>query len=118
MFSDEEKNEIYRKYKLSEEEHMELYGKIKKIWTMDKTPVDNPVAVIVGGQTGAGKTGLIIYSKKMFADGNVVVINSDEIKPFHPKSEEIAREYPGEYFPERRYGSSRPGDTGDEEQGY
>ena len=97
MFSDEEKNEIYRKYKLSEEEHMELYGKIKKIWTMDKTPVDNPVAVIVGGQTGAGKTGLIIYSKKMFADGNVVVINSDEIKPFHPKSEEIAREYPGEY---------------------
>ena len=58
MFSDEEKNEIYRKYKLSEEEHMELYGKIKKIWTMDKTPVDNPVAVIVGGQTGKRKTGL------------------------------------------------------------
>ena len=97
MFSDEEKREIYRKYKLSEEEHMELYGKIKRIWTMDKTPVDNPVAVIVGGQTGAGKTGLITYSKKMFADGNVVVINSDEIKPFHPRSEEIAREYPGEY---------------------
>ena len=97
MFSDEEKNEIYKKYKLSKEEHMKLYGKIKRIWTMNRTPVDNPVAVIVGGQTGAGKTGLISYSKKMFDDGNVVVINSDEIKPFHPKSEEIAREYPGEY---------------------
>lgn len=33
----------------------------------------------------------------MFEDGNVVIINSDEIKPFHPKSDEIAKKYPELY---------------------
>lgn len=33
----------------------------------------------------------------MFTDGNVIIINSDEIKPFHPQSEEIARLYPKLY---------------------
>lgn len=33
----------------------------------------------------------------MFSDDNVVIINSDEIKPFHPQSEEIARIYPKLY---------------------
>ena len=33
----------------------------------------------------------------MFMDENVIIINSDEIKPFHPQSEEIARLYPDMY---------------------
>ena len=92
-----EVEEILKEYKLSEEEHDELYDMIKRIWTADKFPVKNPIAVIIGGQTGAGKSGIISYSQKMFEDGNVVVINSDEIKPFHPKSEEIAKNYPELY---------------------
>lgn len=92
-----EVEEILKEYKLSEEEHDELYGMIKRIWTADKFPVKNPIAVIIGGQTGAVKSGIISYSQKMFEDGNVVVINSDEIKPFHPKSEEIAKNYPELY---------------------
>lgn len=94
---DKEVEKILNEYKLSEEEHNELYGMIKRIWTADKFPVKNPIAVIIGGQTGAGKSGIISYSQKMFEDGNVVVINSDEIKPFHPKSEEIAKNYPELY---------------------
>lgn len=89
--------EILNKYKLSEEEHNKYYDQIKKIFTSGKKPVDNPIAVIIGGQTGAGKTGIIGYSTKMFPDNNVVIINSDEFKPFHPKSEEIARLYPELY---------------------
>lgn len=92
-----EEAEILKKYKLTEKEHGRLYKMIKQIWTEDKFPVDNPIAIIIGGQTGAGKSGIIAYSKKMFFDDNVVVINSDEIKPFHPKSSEIAREYPQLY---------------------
>lgn len=92
-----EVEEILKEYKLSEKEHDELYDMIKRIWTADKFPVKNPIAVIIGGQTGAGKSGIISYSQKMFEDGNVVVINSDEIKPFHPKSEEIAKNYPELY---------------------
>ena len=53
--------------------------------------------MIIGGQTGAGKSGIIGYSTKMFTDENVIIINSDEIKPFHPKSEEIAKLYPDMY---------------------
>lgn len=89
--------EILKKYKLSEVEHEHYYDIIKRIYTSGKIPVENPIAVIIGGQTGAGKSGLIGYSTKMFTDGNVIIINSDEIKPFHPKSEEIAKLYPKLY---------------------
>ena len=92
-----DEEEILEKYKLSEEEHEFYYEIIKRTYTSGKTPVETPISVIVGGQTGAGKTGLIGYSSKMFSDGNVIIINSDEIKPFHPKSEEIARLYPKLY---------------------
>lgn len=92
-----EEQEILRKYKLSEQEHELYYKIIKRTYTSGKIPVQNPTAVIIGGQTGAGKSGLIGYSTKMFKDGNVIIINSDEIKPFHPQSEEIARLYPKLY---------------------
>lgn len=95
--SKEKIEELLNKYKLTQEEHDYLYNIIKRIWTSDKFPVENPIAIIIGGQTGAGKSGIISYSQKMFEDGNVVIINSDEIKPFHPKSEEIAKEYPELY---------------------
>ena len=89
--------EILKKYKLSKEEHDHYYEIIKRIYTGGKVPVEHPIAVIIGGQTGAGKSGLIGYSSKMFTDENVIIINSDEIKPFHPQSEEIAKLYPKLY---------------------
>lgn len=92
-----EEQEILKTYKLSEEVHDFYYEIIKRTYTSGKTPVENPISVIIGGQTGAGKSSIIGYSTKMFSDGNVIIINSDEIKPFHPKSEEIARLYPKLY---------------------
>lgn len=92
-----EEQEILQKYKLSQQEHDLYYKIIKRTYTSGKIPVQNPTAIIIGGQTGAGKSGLIGYSTKMFKDGNVIIINSDEIKPFHPQSEEIARLYPKLY---------------------
>ncbi len=92
-----DEQEILKRYKLTDEEHENYYEIIKRIYTSGKIPVKNPIAVIIGGQTGAGKSGLIGYSTKMFTDGNVIIINSDEIKPFHPQSEEIARLYPKLY---------------------
>lgn len=89
--------EILKKYKLAEDEHNEYYDTIKRIYIGGKTPQKNPIAIIVGGQTGAGKSGILGYSSKIFGDNNVIIINSDEIKPFHPKSEEIAKLYPQLY---------------------
>lgn len=97
QYSKDEEKEILEKYKLTKEEHDELYDIIKRTLTYDAYPVDNPISVIVGAQTGAGKTGILTYSQRMFEDDNVVTINSDEIKPFHPKSEEIAQKYPDLY---------------------
>ncbi len=89
--------EILKKYKLTKEEHDEYYQTIKRIYVGGKTPEKNPISIIVGGQTGAGKSGILGYSTKMFNKDNVIIINSDEIKPFHPKSEEIAKLYPDLY---------------------
>lgn len=85
--------EIVKQYKLTNEEHENIFEKIKEIYFFNKKPVKNPVAIIVGGQTGAGKTGLISYSQNQFKDDNVVIINSDDIKAFHPYGAEIAKKY-------------------------
>lgn len=92
-YSEKEIEEILKKYKLTEEEHEKYYQIIKRLWTTEQYPVEKPIAVIIGGQTGAGKSGIISYSKKMFPNNNVVIINSDEIKTFHPYGEEIASKY-------------------------
>ena len=86
-------DEIKKKYKLSDEEYNEKYNLIKKIFFKDKTSMNRPIAIIVGGQTGAGKGLLISNAKKQFEDDNVIIINSDEFKPFHPKASEIAEKY-------------------------
>lgn len=89
--------EILKKYKLSDEEHDRVYTTIKNVYTAHKFPVENPVCVIVGGQTGSGKSGILGYSQKLFADNNVIVLNSDEIKPYHPNETEIAKCHPDLY---------------------
>ena len=54
--------EILKKYKRTDEEHEEYYQTIKRIYVGGKTPQKNPVSIIVGGQTGAGKSGILGYS--------------------------------------------------------
>lgn len=97
QYTEQEEAEIKARYKLSDTEHQRIYEDIKRIWHTDPIPVEHPQAVIIGGQTGAGKTGMIGYSRNQFVDGNVVIINSDDLKPFHPQSSEIARLYPELY---------------------
>lgn len=88
---------VKRKYKLSDQEHKEIEEKIKVIMLFDKYPVETPKAIIDIAPPASGKTGLNGYGKEQFEDDNVVIINSDELKPFHPKIDEIAKLYP-EYY--------------------
>lgn len=88
---------VMRKYKLSEVEHNRIENNIKTIMLYNKFPVQHPKAIIDIAPPASGKTGLNGYGVQQFTDNNVVVINSDELKPFHPKVEEIAKLYP-EYF--------------------
>ena len=89
--------EIMAKYKLSDEEHNRIGKEIQNIFLHDKFPVEHPVAIINIAPPASGKTGLNDYSKQEFIDNNVLIINSDEYKPFHPYADEIAKFYPQYY---------------------
>ena len=89
--------EVMEEYKLSPEKHEKIKNKIIDIYLYDKTPVEKPKAIIDIAPPASGKTGLNSYGKNEFEDENVVIINSDEIKLFHPKIEEIADKYPQYY---------------------
>ena len=52
-------------------------------------PVQKPKAVIIGGQTGAGKSKVVQLSMKEFGDGNVVSVNTDDLRAHHPRFDEI-----------------------------
>lgn len=91
-------NELIKKYKLSDQEHYKVYNIIKNYYLSNIKTVDKPTAVIVGSQPGSGKGSLIGYSKNQFDDtSNVIIITTDDYKPFHPKASEIARKYPTFY---------------------
>ena len=89
--------EIFEKYKLSPEEHKKIGDLISKIMLSGKTQVENPTAIIDIGPPGSGKTGLNGYALKQFENDNLIIINNDELRPFHPKADEIAGLYP-EYY--------------------
>ena len=88
---------VMEKYKLSREEHDEIGERIKQIMFYDKFPVEHPKAIIDIAPPGSGKTGLNGYGKESFVDNNVIIINGDELKPFHPKMDEIVKLYPQFY---------------------
>ncbi len=88
---------IKEKYKLTEEKHNEIAKEIRKIMLYGKFPVEKPKAIIDIAPPASGKTGLNSYGYEQFLDNNVVIINSDELKPFHPQIDEIARLYPQYY---------------------
>lgn len=90
-------DEVCKRYKLSNEEHNRIGNNINEIMLSGKTPSKNPIAIINIAPPGSGKTGLNGMAVNQFLDNNVIVINSDELKPFHPKIDEIAKVYPQYY---------------------
>ena len=89
--------EIQERYKLSEEEHIRIQEDIIEMMLYGKTPVEEPKAIFDIAPPGSGKTGLNGYGVKQFSNNNIIVINNDELKTFHPKADEISRLYP-EYY--------------------
>lgn len=90
---------LIEKYKLSEDEHKKIYELIEKQIFKDMVPSENPTAIIVGTQSGAGKGGLIQFSREEVekVGENIKIITTDEYKPFHPRAIEIARKHPTQY---------------------
>jgi hypothetical protein len=79
-------------FKLSQEEHERIYKQIETDLFRRTEPSLHPRVVITGGQPGSGKSKLIEQSKKDFPDRNVVVINGDDLREYHPQTEEIFKQ--------------------------
>ena len=90
--------EVYDKYKSSDEEERRIGEYINQIMLAGKVPSAKPIAIIDIGPTGSGKTALNGYALKQFENNNLVIVNNDELKPFHPKADEVAKLYPEHYI--------------------
>ncbi|MBQ9792307.1 MAG: zeta toxin family protein [Clostridia bacterium] len=86
--------EIIKKYSLPQSKIEEITKTILKVLTYNKTPSENPLAVIVGGQPGSGKTALISYTKQFSAFRNFIAIDNDFFRSFHPQADEIRQNHP------------------------
>jgi hypothetical protein len=64
---------------------------IEPLYFERTTAVAKPRAFIVGGQPGCGKGRVLSDVKKSFQDFNAVVVNTDDLRAYHPKFEEIIR---------------------------
>ena len=76
----------------SEKEFNVRFEKSLKRLTRGKTPVKSPKAYLLGGQSGSGKTTLHSLLRKRH-EGNIIVIDNDTFKPFHPRYSELVLYY-------------------------
>jgi len=79
----------------TEKEYKNSYKQIKGILLNEKNKENYPLATLIGGQPGSGKSELIKYIKSQ--NENTIAIDGDYIREFHPHLEEIVKEYGMEY---------------------
>jgi predicted ABC-type ATPase len=86
-------------FALDEAQHELIFRtQICPVYFTDAQTSPNPtIAIILGGQPGAGKSELISPAEKeLRASGWTIVINGDDLRSFHPKYEELQRSNPEE----------------------
>ena len=86
--------QIISHYKLNEEQLINATNTIISVLQQDKQPSKNPIAVVVGGQPGAGKTALINFTKQLSSQRDFIIIDNDFFRNFHPQADEIKANYP------------------------
>lgn len=87
-----------QEFKLSTEKHKEIQDIIFETYLSSLKASENPRIIILGGQPGCGKSVLIGYAKEnFFSNRSVCIINGDELRAFHPYSEEIYEKYNKKY---------------------
>lgn len=92
-----ERDLIIEKYKLTPEQVEQIKHTIIESLIYDKTPSENPLAIVVGGQSGAGKTALINYTQRISSQRSFITIDNDYFRGFHPQAN-IIRELHPDYF--------------------
>lgn len=85
-----------KRYQLSEEEYAETLSDIIEDFTYGIDPVSNPSVIILGAQPGAGKTELQKEAEYRLLK-NAVICNADNLRDYHPKAQEIKKQFPEQY---------------------
>lgn len=89
--------EVMKMYRLPEEQLQGIKETIIRAIAKDIVPSKKPLAVVVGGQSGAGKTALINYTFGMSTKREFIQIDNDFFRGFHPQADEIKALYPDLY---------------------
>ena len=76
----------------TEDEFLEIKNELKERFIEGKEKTEEKRGYVLGGQSGAGKTTLHRIFKKEL-DGNCIIINGDEFRPYHPRYREIKEQY-------------------------
>lgn len=79
------------KNKIFSPEELAIYERIKKAVIKNKNITDKPVAIVLGGQPGAGKGNIYKRAKTRFSK-NIVELDIDEFREFHPDSKELGKD--------------------------
>lgn len=84
------------RYALSERDHEQIFQQdVLPVMLPASKQALNPTAVILGGQPGSGKTGLLNdATRELSALGPTVVINGDDLRAFHPDYAQMQRTDP------------------------
>lgn len=90
-------DKIKEKYYLTDAQVKQAKEAIITNLTGNRKPSEKPLVIVVGGQSGSGKTSLINYTEKMSAEHNFVQIDNDFFRGFHPRVEEIVDDCPDYY---------------------
>jgi predicted ABC-type ATPase len=79
------------KYKLTEAEHQAIFDRrIKPDLFAGAKPSEQPVAIIFGGQPGAGKSAAVDDAVRSLAGrGGAVQVIGDDLRSFHPRYAEL-----------------------------
>lgn len=72
-------------------EELEVYEHLKEKVTFNKQAVENPTAIVLGGQPGAGKSNLYKIARERF-DGNIVELDCDKFREYHPNADELVKD--------------------------
>lgn len=97
--SNENLEHIKEIFKLDEEQFEKMYDNCQYITFFNCKSEKNPTAVFVGGQTGAGKGGIDVYSEKELLEKNqhAAILDVDIYRALHPFAKEILNAYPTLY---------------------
>lgn len=98
--NNEEIEQIKQYYSVTSQDLEEMYLQAQKVTFANYiSPDDNPIAIFTGGQPGAGKSSIVLKTKREFLamKKDLIVLDLDLYRGLHKKSFEIAKKYPDLY---------------------